>query len=154
MLRRHLKRRTWAHGNSDRIMTILPVGECDGRSEGFCPSFFAASAVTWLLVWFGRSVLLCHDGSCMVLSSYRHEVLSCVLHLASYFHCCFQNRLTEMPAECRGREGSCAKSQFIREGLRCRVQYLLFCQDMKVKTSLPISVLLNGSGSIWSYGCQ
>lgn len=44
----------------------------------------------------------------MVLSSYRHEVLSYVLHLASYFHCCFQNRLTEMPAECRGREGKVA----------------------------------------------
>lgn len=81
MLRRHLKRRTWAHGNRDRIITILPVGECDGRSEGSCPSFFNASAVTWLLVWFGRSVLLCHDGSCMYFQAIgtRFCLVCCIL---------------------------------------------------------------------------
>jgi len=130
------------------------VLELDGGTEGFCPSFAAGSALTWF--WSHEAGGYCHVVKDMVryFQAADTRFLSRALHLAFIFCCSFQNRLTWMPAECGVRQGSCAKSRFISEDLHSCVQYLLFCQDLKDKTSLPISVLLNSGGSVWSCWCK
>lgn len=68
--------------------------------------------------------------------------------------CVFAAVLTTDGLECQlhveGEKGAVQKTSFL---CFC-VQYLLFCQDMKDKTSLSISILLKTRGTVQRCWCQ